>query len=54
MASLAHGMLQVFIGTDFLKVQTWGKAAGAGTLEKTKELATTVVKRFKERCAASK
>lgn len=48
-----NGSLHVVIGTDFLTVQTWGKAPGAGTLEKTKEVATIVVNRFKERYASA-
>jgi hypothetical protein len=49
-----NGSLHVVIGTDFLTVQTWGKAPGAGTLAKTKEVAAIVVKRYKEKYAASK
>ena len=48
-----NGSLHVVVGTDFLTVQTWGKAPGAGTLEKTKEVATIVVNRFKERYASA-
>jgi len=44
----SHGMLHIVIGTSFLTVETWGKAEGAGTLDRTKEIATLVVKRFKE------
>ena len=49
-----NGSLHVVIGTDFLTVHTWGKAPGAGTLEKTKEVAAIVVKRYKEKYAASR
>jgi hypothetical protein len=44
----SHGMLHIVIGTSFLTVETWGKGPGAGTLDRTKEIATVVVKRFKE------
>jgi hypothetical protein len=45
----SHGMLHVVIGTSFLTVETWGKADGAGSLDRTKEIASVVIKRFKER-----
>jgi hypothetical protein len=50
--SPTNGMLHLVVGTDFLTVQTWGDAPGAGTLAKTKELAATVLARYKERYAA--
>jgi len=45
----SHGLLHVVIGTNFLTVETWGKADGAGSLDRTKEIAAVVIKRFKER-----
>ena len=45
----SHGMLHIVIGTSFLTVETWGKADGAGSLDRTKEIAAIVIKRFKER-----
>jgi hypothetical protein len=44
----SHGMLHIVIGTNFLTVETWGKAPDAGTLDRTMEIAALVVKRFKE------
>ena len=48
----AHGMLHIVVGKSLLTVETWGRGTGAGTLGPTKEIATLVVKRFKERYPA--
>lgn len=44
----SNGQLHVVLGTDFLTIQTWGKAPGAGTLPETKKLATIIMERFKK------
>jgi hypothetical protein len=42
-------MLYIVMGTSFVTVETWGRGAGAGTLDRTKGIAELVVKRFKQR-----
>ena len=40
------GMLHVRIGTDVVWIQTYGKAPGAGSLEKTRALMEKALERF--------
>ncbi len=47
--SPTKGMVMMVVGTDFITVETWGEAAGAGTEAKTKEIASTVLERYKQR-----
>jgi hypothetical protein len=42
-----NGQFHVIIGTVVITVQTWGKAAGAGTMEKTRPIADLVISRYK-------
>jgi hypothetical protein len=44
-----NGMYHVVVGTTIVNIQTWGKGAGAGTMEKTRPIADLVVQRYKER-----
>jgi len=44
-----NGMFHVVVGSKLVNIQTWGKAPGAGTMEKTRPIADVVIKRYKER-----
>jgi hypothetical protein len=46
-----NGQFHVVIATTMVSIQTWGKAPGAGTMEKTRPIADLVIKRYKERYA---
>ena len=46
-----NGQFHVVIATTMVSIQTWGEAAGAGTLEKTRPIANLVIARYKERYA---
>lgn len=44
-----NGNAHFVIGLTLITVQTYGKSAGAGTLERTRPIAELVAKRYKER-----
>jgi hypothetical protein len=49
--SPTKGQFHVIVGTTMVSIQTYGKADGAGTMDKTRPIADQVIQRYKQRYA---